>query len=301
MNCAAIREQLERIFLERFESTEIQEPLKAAASHALFPGGKRIRPMIALSLCADLGGDITGAVSPAAALELFHTSTLIHDDLPCLDNDDLRRGKPTVHKKFGEAIAVLTADVLLGICFEWITDVELSDGSRVALQEQLATAYRRVCNGQMLDILEDPSIRPDINIVHREKTGALFGASFAIGVILGDVRGDAAKKAKRVGESFGVLFQLLDDYLDEHGDPALRGRPKGSDARNQRATLLAETLESQLGRIRKALVEFKEHFQELKSALNTSELTLTEEILQPIIMQCDDILSLGGAEITLNV
>ena len=210
-------------------------PLQEAFSYALFPKGKRIRPALALALAEDLSANSESFVRPALALELIHASSLVHDDLPALDNDDFRRGKPSCHKAFGEATAILAGDLLIAEAFALTADPILSDSQVAALTRILATAFRDVCHGQQRDIISDDSRGP-LELLHRLKTGALFRASAQFGATFSNLAPDLVTEVGSLGENIGLLFQMNDDLLDLIGDSDHKGRPHGSDQRNQRQT-----------------------------------------------------------------
>lgn len=198
------------LFVEKISVSEI---LKRAARESLFPAGKRIRPLICLTVCNDLGGTIEVAASSAIALELLHTASIIHDDMPALDNDDLRRGKPSCHKAFGEGTALLVGDLLISSAFEAVSMDERCRGVCGHLVHSLSAAFRLLCDGQQLDILPK-SDRGSIRELHLRKTGALFGASFEVGSICSGSAREVVELSRRVGELFGLCFQLADDFDD---------------------------------------------------------------------------------------
>ena len=210
--------------------------LSTGVAYALFPAGKRIRPLLALALHSDLGGDLEKLVPAAAALELVHCASLVHDDLPALDNDEMRRGKPTCHRALGEATAILTGDVLIPIAFQLLLSALVPDRTKVQLGAALAEAYAAVCAGQQLDLTGAADLAT-LRAIHGCKTGALFAAAARFGV-LGAERDDLAGVAAELGHHIGLAFQILDDHLDVHGNPAERGRPNGSDARNAKNTFV---------------------------------------------------------------
>ena len=222
---------LEKTLLGLFvDDTELNQ----AAQYAIFPAGKRLRPICAMTICTDLGGCLEQVVPAAAALELIHCSTLVHDDLPCMDDDDVRRGKPSVHKQFGEATGLLVGDYLVGRAFELIASL----GS-VATNE-LARAYSQVCNGQYLDIIDkdskDSCLLDTIKKIHVQKTAALFSASFAIGAIAAQADTQVIQSGQKLGELFGLLFQAQDDLKD--GNERYKARPAGSDHKREKELTL---------------------------------------------------------------
>ncbi len=229
---------IERALFDSIEKFGIEESLKEAMHYCLFPGGKRIRPIFAASLCFDLGGNPDPFFPHFAALELLHNSSLIHDDLPCLDNDELRRGRPTCHKKFGEARALLCGNALAALSFKIIAQHPGSAEQKISLLDSISGAYLSLCCGQQLDVLPEQE-RGEISRIHAKKTGALFAASFEFGAILAAANVDATRAAYVLGECFGIMFQVLDDFLDVYGEEPLRGRPPGSDERNAKNTFFS--------------------------------------------------------------
>jgi geranylgeranyl diphosphate synthase type II len=216
--------------------------LKDACFHMLFPGGKRIRPRVLAALVHDLGGDPEVAIGPALAVEILHTATLIHDDLPAMDDDDFRRGKPTCHRAFGEASAILTGDLLFGLAINTIFHSELSLRGQALFAQDLSLTYIKLCEGQQLDLLPLEQ-RGELFQIHLRKTGALFGSVAVAAALVVNIEDEEALLCARVvGERFGVLFQILDDKLDVSGGTT-GGRPGGSDKRNEKVTYFSESLE----------------------------------------------------------
>lgn len=195
---------LEQELLTIINNSKLPSPLSDAVKYSVFPSGKRIRPRFAFSMLKDFGGNVQDLLSAVAALELMHCATLIHDDLPALDNDDVRRGKLTCHRQFGEATAILAGDVLPLVAINAIPTIEYA---RV-----LATAYRDVCAGQQLDLINPKN--SDLFTLFRLKTGALFGAAAQCAAIASKRERDL-EHARQFGESFGVLFQIADDFADK--------------------------------------------------------------------------------------
>lgn len=220
-----------------------QKKLLDAVKYSLSAGGKRIRPVLLLEFCRISGGDVRAALPFALAVEMLHTYTLIHDDLPCMDDDDLRRGKPSNHKVFGEATAVLAGDALQAAAFESALGADLSDEAvrRGAYElSKVAGAYG-VCGGQLLDLEgEGKSLLEDeILKINRLKTAELFKVSCRMGVIAAGGSESRIEAAEIYGENLGLAFQLTDDILDETGDEEQMGKPVGSDAQRDKSTLLS--------------------------------------------------------------
>jgi geranylgeranyl diphosphate synthase, type II len=215
--------------------------IHTAMRYSVFAGGKRMRPILCLEAARIFAGDVTPALYPACAIEFIHTYSLIHDDLPALDNDDLRRGKPTCHKKFGEAIAILAGDALLTLAFESIAATPAPSERRVAILTEVATAAGTVngmVGGQVADIeAEGKRVAPEmLEYIHRSKTAALIRAAVtAGGLCAGAEPGDVAR-LRRFGETIGWAFQVTDDILDVEESSAALGKTAGKDAAQQKAT-----------------------------------------------------------------
>jgi geranylgeranyl diphosphate synthase type II len=207
--------------LELLVAEDRSSPAKSlyeAARYALFSGGKRFRPILTLITAEIFGASLESAVDPACALELVHTYSLIHDDLPCMDDDDLRRGKPTLHKVYTEGHAVLTGDFLMTRAFEVIALSSVSEGQKVALMKILAlrTGSEGMVGGQAVDLLFKgrPFEHAILDFMHRKKTAALIAASLEFGGVVAGVSAQDQVLLGKIGEHFGMAFQLLDDLSD---------------------------------------------------------------------------------------
>jgi len=218
--------------------------LQEAMLYSLFAGGKRIRPVLALASYEACGGNPAEIVPYAATLELIHTYSLIHDDLPAMDNDDLRRGKPTNHKVYGEAIAILAGDALLTEAFSILSDPSLSKTLKEAnllkaLREiALASGLSGMVAGQVQDILSE-NLDPDretLEFIHMRKTATLIRASVMMGPILYGSSKDILESLSEYGSKIGLAFQVIDDILDIEGDAKELGKPIGSDERANKMT-----------------------------------------------------------------
>ena len=214
-----------------------------AVRYSVFNGGKRIRPILCLAATEAVGGDLGPAIPVACALELIHSYSLIHDDLPAMDNDDFRRGKPTCHKVFGENIAILAGDALLTEAFVLLSHVEkvrLSAERRLAVIQEIAKAAG-ICGmigGQALDVLSGKS-EPNENMlreIHRRKTGALIVAAIKSGAIIFNARKDKIQALAEYGINVGLAFQIADDILNVEGNRELMGKETGSDAAHNKLT-----------------------------------------------------------------
>lgn len=213
--------------------------LKAAIGYSLFPGGKRVRPVLSLLFNSELGGDQSVFGAAAASLEYLHCASLIHDDLPALDNDDMRRGRPSCHKACGEASAILAGDMMTSLAVECIRRCEgITHETRSEMTGELMRAYASLCEGQQMDVLEGTK-RPPIQEIASRKTGALFGAAMVLGALGAGASEHVVAAARNVGVQFGVCFQLLDDYVDVFGSDAERGREGSSDERKGKKTFFS--------------------------------------------------------------
>ena len=217
------------------------ETLFASINYSLYAGGKRLRPIMLLAACEMVGGDVQAALPFAIGLEMIHTSSLIHDDLPAMDNDDLRRGKPTNHKVYGEARAILAGDTLLVRPFE-IMAKHASDRRHIQAMEIIAGAAgcEGMMGGQEIDLKWEGKKADEetIMLLNRLKTGALFCAALKAGVVLGGGTEEQVHDAEVYAQNFGLAFQLTDDLLDD--DPSAEtGKTKGSDIANQKSTYLS--------------------------------------------------------------
>lgn len=222
------------------EAKDGQSDVAKAMSYSLVNGGKRVRPVLAMEFARMCGGSREDALPFACALEYIHTYSLIHDDLPCMDNDDMRRGKPSCHKKFGEATALLAGDALLTHAFEIVSGCDLSDDKKVMAVSLLSqnSGVTGMIGGQVIDLLyEDgnPSFK-DILTVYKLKTGALISAACLLGCISAGADSKQLAAASKFAYSLGIAFQIQDDILDVIGDEAKLGKPIGSDAENSKAT-----------------------------------------------------------------
>jgi geranylgeranyl diphosphate synthase type II len=214
-----------------------------AVRYSVFNGGKRIRPILCLAATEAVGGDLGPAIPVACALELIHSYSLIHDDLPAMDNDDFRRGKSTCHKVFGENIAILAGDALLTEAFVLLSHVEkvrLSAERRLAVIQEIAQAAG-ICGmvgGQALDVLSGKSASGEGTLyeIHRRKTGALIVAAVKSGAIIFNARKDKIQALAEYGINVGLAFQIADDILNVEGDRELMGKETGSDAAHDKLT-----------------------------------------------------------------
>ena len=213
--------------------------LHEAIRYSLLAPGKRLRPLLTMLACESVGGDLSAALPAACAVEMIHTYSLIHDDLPAMDDDDLRRGLPTSHKKFGEAMAILAGDALLTMAFETLALGYAAPVAAVCTSE-LARGAGPVgmVGGQVLDLVSEGRItnqetKPELEAIHRAKTGALFRAAIRMGVLVaagGDITHPALTPMTRFSEAFGLAFQVTDDILDVQSSSEQAGKRVGKDA-----------------------------------------------------------------------
>jgi len=219
--------------------------LAAAMRYAVLDGGKRLRPLLVLATCEALGGNAQAALRAACAVELIHAYSLVHDDMPCMDNDVLRRGKPTVHVHMGEATALLAGDALQALAFELITQ----DAQQVPLYKQArlcgllarAAGARGMAGGQAIDLasvglqLDEAQLRH----MHSLKTGALLECSVLMGATCGEVSEPVWNKLQTLGRALGLAFQVVDDILDVTADTSILGKTAGKDAAQDKPTYVA--------------------------------------------------------------
>jgi farnesyl diphosphate synthase len=253
---AAVAGEAERVLAGLLDDApldgEIARPprLLAAMQHAVLGGGKRLRPFLLVETAALFGAAREGALLAGCALELVHCYSLVHDDLPAMDDDDLRRGRPTVHKAFDEATAVLAGDALLTLAFDAMARVEVHPDAdvRIALVSELARAagLGGMAGGQMLDLTAEGRFEArrvlatdEIEILQAMKTGALIRFACCAGAILGQADDGALASIDRFGVAVGQAFQIADDLLDLEGDAASLGKAAGKDAVAGKATLVA--------------------------------------------------------------
>jgi geranylgeranyl diphosphate synthase type II len=214
-----------------------------AVRYSVFNGGKRVRPILCLAAAEAVGGDLGQAIPVACALELIHSYSLIHDDLPAMDDDDFRRGKPACHKVFGENMAILAGDALLTEAFVLLSHVEkvrLSAERRLAVIQEIAHAagISGMIGGQALDVLSDKFVSDEdiLHEIHRRKTGALIVASVKSGAIIFNARKDKIQALAEYGINLGLAFQIADDILNVEGNRELMGKETGSDAARNKLT-----------------------------------------------------------------
>lgn len=243
----AVEALLDQLLSPESRSDEIARPerLRAAMRHGVLNGGKRLRPFLVVESAALFDAPRQAALRVAAALECVHCYSLVHDDLPAMDDDDLRRGQPTVHKAYDEATAILAGDSLLTYAFDVITAPEtgIGDSAKVALVLALsrASGLGGMAGGQMLDIEAETSRPDEAGIIRLQamKTGALIRFAAEAGAILSGAAADDRKRLRLYGEKIGLAFQLADDLLDLTADAATMGKATGKDAARGKGTLVS--------------------------------------------------------------
>jgi geranylgeranyl diphosphate synthase type II len=227
--------------LDKLIPSEQTEPtrLYRAIRHSIFAGGKRFRPALVMAAGRVFDVPDERLLSAASAVEMIHTYSLIHDDLPAMDDDDLRRGRPTCHKAFGEATAILAGDALQALAFQTLAaDEHLSSETRVKLVAELAAAAAKMVDGQQLDLdAEGSEISVEkLETIHRSKTGALIRFSARVGAIVGQASAEELESVDRFAAKLGLLFQVTDDLLDVTQTTAVLGKTAGKDQAAEKAT-----------------------------------------------------------------
>ncbi|MFE0506870.1 polyprenyl synthetase family protein [Peribacillus butanolivorans] len=234
---------IEREIVEYVNKLEAPAVIKEAMTYSLEAGGKRIRPLLVFAVLEAFGKNLKTGIPAAAAIEMIHTYSLIHDDLPAMDDDDLRRGKPTNHKVFGEAVAVLAGDALLTYSFQLVTDMidtEVTAEMKLNLVSEIAKSAgaEGMVGGQVAD-MEGESKQltlKELEYIHEHKTGKLLTASIISGAILAGANNEQHQHLRDFAYHLGLAFQIRDDILDIEGSVELIGKPVGSDEGNHKST-----------------------------------------------------------------
>lgn len=231
--------------LKQYLSPKYPESLYEAMNYSIFAGGKRMRPVLLLSACEAVGGNVEDAVPFACALEMIHTYSLIHDDLPAMDNDDFRRGKPTCHKAFDEALAILAGDGLLTYAFEvMLNAVCKGNDMKYAKAAKLIANYsgsQGMLVGQVVDVQSEGKKIDDktLMFIHDNKTGGLIKAALMAGAVIGGADDDIISSFEKVGYNMGIAFQIKDDILDVTSTTEVLGKPVLSDVKNDKQTYVS--------------------------------------------------------------
>ena len=242
-----------------------QKVLLDAMRYSLLAGGKRIRPVLLLKFCEAAGGERSAALPAACGIEMLHTYSLIHDDLPCMDNDDLRRGKPTCHKVFGETNAVLAGDALQSAAYGAVLSSPVAPERTAAMAKTLAfaAAEQGMCGGQYLDTSKEglPVTEDELYEIHRLKTGALLRAACVMGVQCAGGTAEQISTAEDFAMNLGLAFQIRDDVLDTISTVDELGKPIGSDAAEKKTTFVSLLGVEECSRL------VHEHTEKAKSAI----------------------------------
>ena len=235
--------------LSRWVASPDEAPAPAglgdAMRYAVLDGGKRLRPLLVIAACEAVGGNAQAALRAACAVELIHAYSLVHDDMPCMDNDVLRRGKPTVHVKFGEAQALLAGDALQALAFEFLTpddgSVDAEMQARLCRMLAKAAGFQGMAGGQAIDLASVgmPLSSEQLHEMHRLKTGALLQASVLMGASCGKATPAAQQALCDYGAAIGLAFQVVDDILDVTADSATLGKTAGKDAAQDKPTFVS--------------------------------------------------------------
>ncbi|MBN2583576.1 MAG: polyprenyl synthetase family protein [Planctomycetes bacterium] len=262
---AQVSAHLERLLASPDASVE---PIYEAMRYSISAGGKRFRPALVMLTARMLGADDAAAMPAACAIEMIHTYSLIHDDLPAMDNDDLRRGRPTSHKVFGEAMAILAGDALLTEAFVVLSEPNeaLSPDRQAQLVHELASAAGAcgMASGQVADLQaeRDPESTFDVETIHRLKTGRMIEGAVTMGAIIGGATGEELDRLRDYGRSVGLAFQIADDILDAQSTTDQMGKTAGKDAAQGKRTYvsqfgLAEARRRARGELDRALAALK--------------------------------------------
>jgi len=238
------RKQINAALINFLNCNSNSSLISRAMKHSLMAGGKRIRPILCLGAAEAVGGKSDDTVRTACALEMIHTYSLIHDDLPAMDDDDLRRGRPTCHIAFDEATAILAGDALLTLAFEILSSIEITNKNnafkwlRVINTIAKAAGYNGMIEGQIKDIAAEGKqlCLEDLEEMHVLKTGALIEASIIAGAILGNGSFEQIEKLKIYAKNIGLAFQVTDDILNVEGDPVVMGKDIGTDEARKKST-----------------------------------------------------------------
>lgn len=236
------QKRIENFLENQFQEQGAHSQLLEAMRYSLLAGGKRLRPVLCMSFCELCGGTLEDAIPAAAAIEMVHTYSLIHDDLPCMDNDDYRRGRLTCHKVYGEDLATLAGDALLTAAFRYVTQLNAPSERvvRCVLLLSEAAGEQGMVAGQVLDLLGETRTLTEAELrqVHRHKTGDMIRAACQMGAVLGGGNETQIEEAGAFAMALGMAFQIRDDLLDCVGTQEQLGKPIGSDAENGKTTFV---------------------------------------------------------------
>ncbi|MGD9045979.1 MAG: polyprenyl synthetase family protein [Desulfobacterales bacterium] len=240
----AHNQRVNRALESLLATTAKTDRILEAMTYSLMAGGKRIRPVLCLAAAEAAGGDPDDAMPAACALEMIHTYSLIHDDLPAMDDDDMRRGKPTCHSAFDEATAILAGDALLTLAFQTLSSIELRKREPAEKWLEIiqlishAAGYCGMIQGQMLDMTSERKqlTLAELKSMHRLKTGALIEASVSSGALLGGLNSTRISMLEGYAQNIGLAFQVTDDILNVEGDPEIMGKAVGTDKIRHKST-----------------------------------------------------------------
>jgi geranylgeranyl diphosphate synthase type II len=228
-----VLQDIDRYLARTIRARHLPPILEEAICYTVLAGGKRLRPALVLLSCEAVGGSRDHALGPAAALELIHNFSLVHDDLPAMDDDELRRGRPTLHVQAGEAMAILAGDAMVSVAFELVSEAPLGAEQRVKLTQELASGTTWMIKGQVYDTLgglaRELTDEQRLGIIHRNKTGALLRASCRMGGICGDADAAQLDLLTSYGDAIGLMFQIVDDLLDVTQSSEHLGKATGKD------------------------------------------------------------------------
>jgi len=238
------KKRINRALESLLKTSDKPDRILEAMTYSLMAGGKRIRPVLCVAAAEAAGGNPEDALPAACALEMVHTYSLIHDDLPAMDDDALRRGKPTCHMAFDEATAILAGDALLTLAFQTLASIELSKAEQAAKWLRViqlisyAAGYCGMIQGQMLDITSEGRqlTLAELKSLHRLKTGALIEASLSSGAVLGGLNSNKISMFESYAQNIGLAFQFTDDILNVEGDPEIMGKAVGTDKLRNKST-----------------------------------------------------------------
>ncbi|MEX2670543.1 MAG: polyprenyl synthetase family protein [Phycisphaeraceae bacterium] len=237
---AAPARQVDAYLEQYLKSVDLPRNLVDAMSYSLLGEGKRLRPVLVIRSCEAVGGKAEAAMPAAAAIEMIHCFSLIHDDLPAMDDDDLRRGRPTLHKATNEAMAILAGDAMMGLAFELLVDRLHPPELATRIVRELARGTNAMIAGQVYDTLPDfdESVEPleKLRTIHRHKTGALIRASARMGAICAGAKAEQVEALSRYADAIGLMFQVVDDLLDVTQTTEQLGKTAGKDANQEKTT-----------------------------------------------------------------
>lgn len=269
---------IEAAIEERITEPVFPPMLNDAVRYAALGAGKRLRPVLTLLACEAAGGERSAALTPAVAIEMIHAFSLVHDDLPALDNDELRRGKPTLHVQYDEATAILTGDAMMSMAFGLLADAPGVDPTITALQvRELAQATNQMIAGQVLDTVGGGDEGADdlarVRLIHEQKTGALLRASCRMGAIAAGADDSTLETLTRFGDAIGLMFQIVDDLIDVEQHESHTGKKTGKDQDADKLTypgvLGIEASRAEAHRLREAAIEALSNLPESRTGVRT--------------------------------